>query len=272
MRIFVEFEHPSGVQEWKKLVLARIRDRGECHQSLTASNGDLPKIIDGFLKSYQGLTDNEKKDLVVKLNVVDPVTTWISRIQEVFDDNKINECKFAMTPTQVTTVVRSVLDEEKHVKKASTETKKTSTETKKTPVATKKVLYYGISFDECKELMAHSVVVSTLAKFPTVRPQTKFHVTLRFFGGKGTEADEKPYADLVGNKINVTVTGIVCDEKGIAVSVLLPDNIVCTNKQPHITIGNDNVTKPVYSNELFTKVSALSFEPLLTLKGTVIAV
>ncbi len=69
--------------------------------------------------------------------------------------------------------------------------------------------------------------------------QEIFHITLLFNRNPPTEEIMKQYSDIVGKKINITLTGYVIDEKGGAIIVekTFEHSDLCTNTYPHVSLG-----------------------------------
>lgn len=76
------------------------------------------------------------------------------------------------------------------------------------------------------------------------------HMTLEFFGGKGSASSLKPYAEFIGNSYILDVVGVAADSKCCA--VLVKTRLPTKNKNPHITVAVNGVP-PSYSNELLEK-------------------
>jgi hypothetical protein len=261
-RIFIDFYHPVGNDEWKKLVLDRINKRGEHHQNLTASK-DLPNILTGFFNSMETLTDAEKKTgTVIQLDVTDKVDNWITRTALAISESKLYS--FNPSSSAISNAIKTVLSDELKIVCLKPQEKKDEKKAKK-------VMYYAVTFTDTSKLLTHELVTKKLDDHK-IKPQAKHHVTLKFFGGKGTPEEEKPFQELVGKEVKVVCLGVAGDNKGVAVKVKLPDGITCANKHAHITIGVASGTQPVYSNTLLDNVAITPFNSEIILDGEVVAV
>jgi energy-coupling factor transporter ATP-binding protein EcfA2 len=274
-RVFIEFFHPDGADAWQKLSLSRINARGKNHQSLLASTPGLPTIIDGFFKSRQSLTVDETKNaIVIPIDVTKSVVEWTGTVITAMNKHKLINKVF--DSNIITDTYAQVLIDEKNINnlgKPETKDDKKSGETKEEKK--KPVLYYAVSVDTkaiTDSVLNSEEVKTALSTHTNLKLQNKFHVTLKFFGGKGLEKDEAPFALLVNKKIKLVCAGIVADAKGIALAVTLPSDIPCDNAQPHITLGNEPKTKPFYSNMLFKQSPLINFSTPLTFDGLVVAV
>lgn len=102
-----------------------------------------------------------------------------------------------------------------------------------------------------------------LAAVPPVHPRVyAHHVTMAFNPDETTLAY---YRQFEGQRIRVPVTAVAVDDKAQAVLV----GVESENDYPHITVSVAEGVKPVYSNELMTRVD-LQHVPIFTLEADVV--
>lgn len=115
--------------------------------------------------------------------------------------------------------------------------------------------YYGIFVDWSaiqKVLDQHGIVLSSTHSKKVKDP----HVTLGHVNHFKSRQDMMThFNEFQDTTISFKVTGVVYNEKCIAMTVELP-NVDCHNKHPHITLATDKKTRPFYSNELLTLTDA----------------
>ncbi len=73
------------------------------------------------------------------------------------------------------------------------------------------------------------------------------HLTLEFFGNKGTAEDLKPYENLVGKEVTLNIVGFSYDESCVA--VVIETDLPVASGIPHITVAVNGVP-PSYSVDL----------------------
>lgn len=73
------------------------------------------------------------------------------------------------------------------------------------------------------------------------------HVTLCY---RPTEDELFEWLPLLGREIKIEVLSGRSDARGYARLVRLPEDVMCKNGVPHVTIGCAEGTAPVYSNQL----------------------
>lgn len=87
--------------------------------------------------------------------------------------------------------------------------------------------------------------------FPPAHPAEYYHhMTVVFRPSEEVLAE---YGSLLGKEMTLFVVGYACDEKGQAVKVCPPLELVVEKAHPHITLSCANGVKPVYSNELLAR-------------------
>lgn len=96
--------------------------------------------------------------------------------------------------------------------------------------------------------------------------QDSFHITLLYNRTPPTEETIQKYASIVGKSVDLIIDGYVIDKKGCALIVNKTfDHVdMCTNKYPHISIGNTEGTKPFYNNMLIEKALCVHEKSALT--------
>jgi hypothetical protein len=92
------------------------------------------------------------------------------------------------------------------------------------------------------------------------------HMTIEFFGNKGTAENLKPYKNIIGKTFRVNIKGYVADDKAIAVVLDIPSSLPSKNKHPHITVAVNKGTSPAYSNELIEKSNLIPARGSLELR------
>lgn len=65
------------------------------------------------------------------------------------------------------------------------------------------------------------------------------HMTLKFFGNKGTAADLKPYEKLVGKEVTLNIVGFSFDDQCVA--VVVDTDLPVDSGVPHITVAVNGV-------------------------------
>tara|TARA_Y100000310_G_C20533494_1_gene739688 strand:- start:69 stop:527 length:459 start_codon:yes stop_codon:yes gene_type:complete len=78
----------------------------------------------------------------------------------------------------------------------------------------------------------------------------------------------------IGETVTLTVTGFSADDRAQAVLCVVPDGLVCSNTNPHITVATGvNETgkhfSPVVSNDVLAEVGVTMFENPLTIETRV---
>jgi hypothetical protein len=241
-KIYCRFEHPDGVDAWKKLVLSRITNRGEHHQNLLASNRNLMSIVDDQFRNLTTLTEKElESGRSVVLDVTRSIDAWIHILLPMVASG------LPLPYGAVDRAVAAALIDELSI--------------------CRRPIYYSIEVADSGPLISDPTIVATLGKFD-LKPQPKHHVTLRYYGDTTDRPDESTYSILVGNVVDFKCTGFVVDNLALAVIVDIP--VPCHNRIPHITVAHSG--SPVYSNELLLTQSPTSFPNPIHLSGTIIAV
>lgn len=219
----------------KEVCLSRIQNRKN-HQNLKSDNPDLEKIITNFVDSMQRVSDQESlMGYKLSLNVTESVEQWMEKVQSLG--------------------FLSVCDESENFKYSYRKLK------------TKKALYYAIDVD-MSSILNHLLVKEYLEEYPIIL-QEKFHLTLRYFGKNGYPGVERFYQNMVGENKDVICLGIFCDDKGLC--VLCTGDFSCSNEYAHITLGNSEGVRPVYSNELCEKGELIKFETPIIVQGVISA-
>lgn len=126
------------------------------------------------------------------------------------------------------------------------------------PIVVKKKRNYPVYW--CIKFTAQDVH-EHIAKIPTediahLKKQEAFHITLLFNRSVPSEETIKQYNELVNTSVDIKITGHVIDDKGCAfvIDKSFTHHELCTNKHPHISVGNTSDVKPVYNNTLLEKV------------------
>ncbi|MCZ2224386.1 MAG: hypothetical protein LC122_12255 [Chitinophagales bacterium] len=118
-----------------------------------------------------------------------------------------------------------------------------------------KVLYTYIGFsDEVRELLLNFCKT----KFVLHSKLYLDHITLNYYS-KQNLFKEDLYKN--GEDVKFNVVGFIEDDKCQALVCELPENIICSNKIPHITVACNDIA-PKYSNELLLKKEYIKIEKI----------
>lgn len=230
-KVFIEFFHPEGKEEYKKLCLKRVQERKH-HQSLKNDNPKLKKIIDKFVKSFQPVSKKESlMGYTIRLDVTKTVDDWVEKIKKT-----------------------------KMLKDVSNSPKIEFPNKDK-----KKALYYAIRINDIKPIFETEEIRNCLHN--NIKLQKEFHLTIKYFGKKGGSASESFYKALIGQKKEVICIGLFSDDKGIC--VLCDGDFPCSNNFAHITLGNKEGIRPFYSNQLCEKEKLIKFKTPIKLQGVI---
>jgi hypothetical protein len=133
-------------------------------------------------------------------------------------------------------------------------------------VAAKKSVVFAEAVLEKPEILTNWLSQQTNAPSLTGWDIKAHHMTIEFFGNKGSAENLKPYKNIIGKTFNVKIKGYVADDKAIAVVLDLPSGLPSKNKHPHITVAVNKGTSPAYSNELIESSNLIPARGSLELK------
>lgn len=234
--IFIEFYHKRGLDAMISFCEKRIEKR-EKHPTLKNNDSrKTKKVLNFFKKNFESVSEKESDEKnIIKLNVSDTVTEWIEKILPYI---KNLPSKIENFPEIDGKIIVDKFKENSEMQK-DTNFKNWNG-----------LIYYSIGFNnnEMEKILQNNLVKEKLKKFKGLRLQQNFHLTTKYFGSNKYKSGQQFYQNLIGKETKVICLGIFADEKGIC--VLCTGDFACANKYAHITLGNDNKTKPFYSNTL----------------------
>jgi hypothetical protein len=256
----VFLDHPDGLEAYKAVCAERFLARGGAHRSLRAE-GDgavgrdkFLSICDAMFKPAKGLEDT------LRLDVRESPVVNLARVLEALEGSSSATAAAAATggagtataATVDMALVAGAIDFAMAYERMLPHFARPS--------------YGGLRLDSA------TVMGAVLAALPaealeSKTPRDAFHVTLRFLGDEMDPVWFMEFAASLGAKVDVVVTELVWNDKGVAARVELPSHVRCDNATPHITLALGAGIKPVYSNDLLARKDAKRLVVRIPLSG-----
>lgn len=236
----VVFVHPEGTEAMRNTCVSRIMGRGDAHRSLCPSSfveqkkdpkREIQRIIGSFLDRGD-IEEYMDETCVLVDTTLSPhavaSTVWDALVTVDPSMPKQNELGDALGKSvQLSAQYEAVLKQ----------------------LSSTKQLYAAVRVekDEMAKVLQHVPQAALAGK----KLRDEFHMTVKYFGGVVDPKWFVEHSDQLGKTVQLRITEIAFDERGIAAVVETPNP--CANKIPHITIACSQGTAPVYSNTLVAK-------------------
>ncbi len=233
----------NNIEEEKDICIHRIQARGFAHKSiLNKSHSEIENIVyNTFIRGFQELTNEEKENIVIRLNIYDDKITNLNELISGLNQHEVTDLK--VTPELLNDTIKQVHQEDEELAEINLQ---------KYCDRYLSVQYDALLIDNTSLIIDYELIRSY-----GLIMKDNFHVTLNYYGST-PESKLAPFEDDI--PYNIQVTGYAINHKAMAYMVkldksgILDDTNISkqrtTPKIYHITIALKSGVPAVYSNEL----------------------
>lgn len=245
--VYIVFYHPNDLEENDdkmenrihlmqfehalKLAKKRINIRGAGHLNLYPAP-TLDGILDGFIKSYEPLTEFEELQSLGTI-YIDMTMDRMQMVKTIMDGlNKLGIIDLPkLNDTEIIKAIDCVQKEEIQLALTNTENAKT--------------LYWSAILES--DISKIPLFEKLLSENKHMAARPEFHCTMLYVNGN-SKINEDEYRAWENKEIDVLATGISYDSRAMA--LVLEVEFPCTNPIPHMTLALAPDTPPYHSNTM----------------------